>query len=111
VQRRRRDVFVALCGIAGVTTLAALVLRGTFVWLALLSLATLAGYVALLLRIKRSAAERSYHRDALVGPGAARVGQLAPSRAAADDDWDDDDWSASSHDLDDWDDWDLVDAR
>jgi hypothetical protein len=112
VQRRRRDVFVALCGLAAVTTLGAVALRGTFVWLALLSCTTLAGYVALLLRIKRTAAERSYHREALLGPGSARVGDLAARSDQADDDLDDD-WAParSSHDLDDWDDWDLVDAR
>jgi hypothetical protein len=116
VQRRRRDVFVALCALAVVTTLGAIALRGTFVWLSVLTCATLAGYVALLLRIKRTAAERSYHRDTLLGPDSSGVGHLALSTSLTDDeDWDDDDdWAAdhaSSHDLDDWDDWDLVDAR
>jgi hypothetical protein len=110
VQRRRRDVFVALCALAVVTTLGAVALRGTFVWLSLLACTTLAGYVALLLRIKRTAAERSYHRDALIGPDAGGVGHLSSSAVHDGDD----DWAAartSSHDLDDWDDWDLVDAR
>jgi hypothetical protein len=120
VQRRRRDVFVALCGIAGTTLLGAVALRGTFVWLALLSCTALAGYVGMLLRIKRTAAERSYHRDSLLGAGASGVGRLDGAPASltldADDDWDDDEWAPaaaarSAHDLDDWDDWDLVDAR
>jgi hypothetical protein len=120
VQRRRRDVFVALCGLAGTTFLGAVALRGTFVWLALLSCTALAGYVGMLLRIKRVAAERSYHRDSLLGTGASRVGRLdaapTPSAVDLDDDWDDDDWAGtpaarSARDLDDWDDWDLVDAR
>jgi hypothetical protein len=120
VQRRRRDVFVALCGLATISLLGAIALQGTFVWLAVLSCTALAGYVGMLLRLKRVAAERSYHRDSLVGSGSSSIGRLDGATPTTvhelDDDWDDDDWAAGpvargAHDLDDWDDWDLVDAR
>jgi hypothetical protein len=121
VQRRRRDVFVALCGLAGISVLGAVALQGTFVWLAVLFCTALAGYVGMLLRLKRVAAERSYHRDTLLGSGSSGVGRLDGATATTaheldDDDWDDDDWAPApaargAHDLDDWDDWDLVDAR
>ena len=115
-------MFVALTACALLATVGALVLRGTVVWAAVLAWSALVGYVAMLLRIKREAAGRAFHRDALLGAAgttADGVGHLDAEWDDADGGWDG--WadehdlhvarSRDTHDLDDWNDWDLVDAR
>jgi hypothetical protein len=108
-QRRRRDILVVLLGSVAVTSLAALVLRGPFLFVALVCWAALLGYVALLVRLKHSVAERSMSRDVLAGePTAARPARsVRPAHAL--DDFDGFGELGDRHDYDDG--IDLVDSR
>src|SRR5262245_64125651 len=59
MQRRRRNVLMALAGVVGFTFLVALVMSSMMVWLVfLLSVGALGGYVYLLIRFKHEAAAR-----------------------------------------------------
>jgi Flp pilus assembly protein TadB len=57
-RRRRREVLYTLAGAAGITFLAAIALGGVAWLFFLLATAALGGYVALLVRMQRLAAER-----------------------------------------------------
>lgn len=83
VRRRRRDLLCALVGVAGFTLVVAVVFGGFAIVAQLATDVILVGYVSMLVRIRKSVAERALKVRYLPAPGLAPEPALLLGRSAS----------------------------
>ncbi len=83
VRKRRRDVLLTLAGVAGFTFLLALAFGGMFLLLNLAADAALAGYVYLLVQLRKLATEQSQKVRYLPAPATSQPRLVTVRRSAS----------------------------